>query len=160
LTPTPTRTDKELFADLCIAEFQLWPYVASVKRLGQPLAGRAQPLLVYLKQAAQAKRFTDAAKQLRRLSDPAVQEWVFINPNLTKAEATAAYQVRVQRRLAQQRLRESGNHVQPSSVRAPLSDDHAMLSDTRSANTNSSPRLNPLTDLFLPPAVTLPKPTA
>jgi hypothetical protein len=155
--PTPTRTDKELFADLCIAEFQLQPDVVSVKRLGQPLAGRVQPLLVYLKQAAQAKRLTDAAKQLRRSSDPTVRERVFINANLTKAEAAAAYQVRVQRRLAQQRLR-----GQPSSVRAPppLSDDHAMLSDTRSANTNSSPRLNPLADSFLPPAVTLPKPTA
>jgi hypothetical protein len=153
--PTPTRTDKELFADLCIAEFQLQPDVVSVKRLGQPLAGRVQPLLVYLKQAAQAKRLTDAAKQLRRSSDPTVRERVFINANLTKAEAAAAYQVRVQMRLAQQRLR-----GQPSSVRAPLSDDHAKLSDTQSAITNSSPRLNPLADSFLPPAVTLPKPTA
>jgi hypothetical protein len=118
LAPTPTRTDMELFANMCVAEFQLQPDVVSVKRLGQPQAGRAQPLLVYLKQAARSKRLTDAAKQLRRSSDPAVRGQVFINPNPTKAKAAAAYQVRVQRRLALQRQRESGNRGQPSSVQA------------------------------------------
>jgi hypothetical protein len=92
--PTPTRTDKELFADLCIAEFQLQPDVVSVKRLGQPLAGRVQPLLVYLKQAAQAKRLTDAAKQLRRSSDPTVRERVFINANLVHSQMSAGSVVR------------------------------------------------------------------
>ena len=142
-----TSPDTELFSNLCVAEFQMRPDIVSVKRRGQPRIGRVQPLLVHLKQTNQAKMLIDAARQLRSSSDPVVWERVFINPNLTKAEAAAAYQVRVQRRLAQQRRREGGNHSQPSTVQA-------LRSDTLSVDANSASLLNPLADSFSPPVVT------
>ena len=92
-----------MFTTLCVKEFQFEPQIAAVKRLGHAQAGRIQPLLVHLKQADQAKQLIDNAKKLRWSSDVITRDNVFINPNLTRAEALAAYEVRVQRRLAAQR---------------------------------------------------------
>jgi hypothetical protein len=61
---------------------------------------------VHLKNVDQAKLLASNAKKLRLSSDPVIKDKVFINPNLTRAEAAAAYQVRVQRRLALQHRNE------------------------------------------------------
>ena len=145
LVPVSTGPDTELFSNLCVAEFQMRPDIVSVKRLGQPRIGRVQPLLVHLKQTDQAKMLIDVARQLRSSSDPVVQERIFISSNLTNAEAAAAYQVRVQRLLAQQRRREGGNHSQPSTAQALRSSP---------VDANSASLLNPLADSFSPPVVT------
>lgn len=151
LVPVSISTDSDLFANLCITEFKTRPDIVSVKRLGQPQVGRVQPLLVHLKRADQAKTLIDAAKLLRRSSDPAVREKVFIGPNLTKAEAAAAYQVRVQRRQAQRRRRESSNHSQTTTIPVLPSADQDAQSGGLPANTDSALPLNPLADSFPPP---------
>jgi hypothetical protein len=96
----------ELFANLCTTELQVQPDIISAKRLGHLQAGKIQPILVHLKQADQAKKLISKAKLLRRSSNSVVREQVFINLNLTKAEAATAYQIREQRRLAQQQRRQ------------------------------------------------------
>jgi hypothetical protein len=106
LAPKETMPDMELFANLCTTELQVQPDIISAKRLGHLQAGKIQPILVHLKQADQAKKLISKAKLLRRSSNSVVREQVFINPNLTKAEAAAAYQIREQRRLAQQQRRQ------------------------------------------------------
>jgi hypothetical protein len=63
------------------------PDVVSAKRLGRSQVGKIQPLLVYLKQADQAQQLINSAKRLHHSANPAVRDKVFINPNLTKAEA-------------------------------------------------------------------------
>ena len=146
LAPTVTTPDSELFTTLCSTEFHFHPNIASTKRLGRVMEGRIQPLLVYLKQSEQAKQLVASAKQLRRSSDPVTKEKVFINPNLTRAEAAAAYQVRVQRRSVLQRRNERFTGANGSV--------------TRSSNTNNLPQtdhtdrpLNPNADSFNPAPV-------
>ena len=51
-----------------------------------------------MRQNAQAQQLISSAKQLRQSSDSAVRDHVYINPDLTRAEAEAAYQLRLQRR--------------------------------------------------------------
>ena len=102
LPPVAGKGDNKLFVDLCSSELNLMPDVVSVKRIGHA-QGKIQPLLVYLKLADEVKKIINSAKLLRRSSVPAIRESVYINPNLTKAEAIAAYQVRVQRRVQNQR---------------------------------------------------------
>jgi hypothetical protein len=107
LEPAAGNPDTELFASLCLAEFAIKPDVVSAKRLGHSQTGKVQPLLVYLKQPDQAQQLINSAKRLRHSSEPAVRDRVFINQNLTKAEAAAAYQLRVQRRQAMLRRQQS-----------------------------------------------------
>jgi hypothetical protein len=87
------------------AEFKLTPNIISTKTSRQYSTRQNSTQLVYLKQTDQAKQLISNAKLLRRSSNPATKDRVFINPNLTRAEASAAYQVRAQRRLAQQQRR-------------------------------------------------------
>jgi len=48
-------SDRDLVVRLCTGEFGQSPDIAFTKRLGRQLPGKVQPLLVYLKQSAQAK---------------------------------------------------------------------------------------------------------
>jgi hypothetical protein len=107
MPPVVGKVDQKLFVDLCSSELNLMPNVVSVKRIGHA-QGKIQPLLVFLKEADEVKKIISSAKLLRRSSVPAIRDSVYINQNFTKAEAVAAYQVRVQRRLQKQR-RENGN---------------------------------------------------
>jgi hypothetical protein len=78
--------DKTLVVDLCQSELDISPDIITTKRLGKPVPGRAQPLLVTFRQVEQAKRIINLAKSLRRSSNPTIRQHVFINRNLTKAE--------------------------------------------------------------------------
>ena len=67
-------------------------------------------LLVVCKSADCVADVLACAKLLRNSADPEIKRMVFINPNLTKAEARAAYELRCERRLLAQR-RASQRHV-------------------------------------------------
>ena len=103
LPPSDVRPDQNAVIDLCRREFNEVADVVHCKRLGKPIAGRVQPLLVVLKTAAQAVRIISAAKNLRQSTDPHTCQHVYIAANLTKAEARAAYEVRCERRQAAER---------------------------------------------------------
>ena len=103
LQPTPSRPDKSLFTDLCSAKFDIQPDIVSLKRIGHPRPDKIQPLLVTLRKVDQAQRLTSDARQLRKSTNAAVRNNIFINPNLTRAEAEAAYQARMHRRQAAQK---------------------------------------------------------
>jgi hypothetical protein len=98
LRPSQTVSDAELFKNLCFSELGIQPDIIKLKRLGSLHAEKVQPILVIMRQNAQAQQLISSAKQLRRSSDPAVRDHVYINPDLTRAEAEAAYQLRLQRR--------------------------------------------------------------
>lgn len=106
LERSTTQSDEASFAALCINELHIQSTqqsIVSSKRLGHPIEGKIQPLMIIMKQADQAQQIIESAKLLRKSSDPSIRDRVFINPHMTKAEAAAAYQVRLQRRLALQR---------------------------------------------------------
>jgi hypothetical protein len=89
------------------------------------LPGKTRPLLVALKSVDQAKHIISSARQLRQSDNSQVRDSVYINPNLTKAEAAAAYQLRTQRRLAAQR------RTQQLTANRPQQDQHS--TDTAAA---------------------------
>jgi hypothetical protein len=153
LAPVTTKSDTELFTSLCTSEYNFHPSVASVKRLGRQVMGKTQPLLVHLKQTDQAQKLIGSAKKLRQSADPIIRESVFINPNLTRAEAAAAYQLRAQRRLAhQQRIaRNSGANsgVNSTSSRNNNNDDINPMQNLLCSDSGLSP-LNPLANAFKP----------
>ena len=108
ISPTSTLTDTQIVFKLCSEELAVQPDIIQVRRLGHDVAGRIQPLLVVLRQASQAQQLLCCARDLRKSSNPDVKN-VYINPNLTPAEAAAAYELRVQRRLSTQRRRVAGS---------------------------------------------------
>jgi hypothetical protein len=152
LASSSNTTDAEQFTDLCTREFNVRPDIIHTKRLGRLQTGRIQPLLVHLKQADQTNKLIKSAKQLRHSTDQEVREKVYINPNLTKAEAVAAYQIRTQRRLLQQRTQQpkhEGNaQPQPSSETDYLTTSNAALP------------LNPSAGPFIPSSTTSSKPSS
>jgi hypothetical protein len=96
----PDHSDMEVIDNLCYSEFGIRSAVTSTKRLGNVIDGRIQPVLVVVKSADTAKEIILCAKSLRRSPDPAIRDHVYINANLSKAEARAAYDQRCRRRLA------------------------------------------------------------
>jgi len=88
-----------MFAYLCKEEFKIQPDIIITKRLRRAEPTKIRPLLIVTRKAEQAH----AASDIDGETTPQVIEFncsrqVFINRNLTKAEAEAAYCVRVQRR--------------------------------------------------------------
>jgi hypothetical protein len=105
LLPSPSFTDQQIVTDLCSNEFNLQVNIASTKRLGKTSASlsssstKTQPLLVNLKNPDHTKTIISSARRLRQSTASVIRDNVFINPNLTKAEAAAAYELRCRRRL-------------------------------------------------------------
>lgn len=98
LMAKPNITDKESVSQLCNDEFSFSPSIVYCKRLGEVKPGITQPILVALKITTEATDIIARARTLRRSSDPYVKAHVYINPNLTKPEAHAAYLVRCRRK--------------------------------------------------------------
>jgi len=117
----PTQSpDHEIKAvvELLASEFdwdnELWPgvSVARCRRLGKPQEGKCQPLLVTLDSQIQAEFYIKNARELRNSSQAEVRNNVFINPDLTQAEARAAYELRQRRKQRRQESdsKSQGNH--------------------------------------------------
>jgi regulator of replication initiation timing len=115
-TQSPDHETKAV-VELLASEFdwdrELWPGVSVVRcrRLGQPQEGKCQPLLVTLDTQMQAEFYIKNARELRNSSQSEVRKNVFINPDLTQAEARAAYELRQRRK---QRRQESDSKRQGS----------------------------------------------
>ena len=108
-----SNVEHEQFQSMCDAEFDIKPNVITTKRLGRPQMGKIQPLLVVVQQVDHTQQLIANARQLRQSSNETVRKRVYINPNLTRAEAEAAYRVRVQRREAtKRRLDQPTQHLQ------------------------------------------------
>jgi len=77
--------------------------VTVCRRLGRKDNDRIQPLLVTCSNAADVQFILDNAKRLRRSNYCLVRYQIYINPDLTKAEAAAAFEIRQKRRAARAR---------------------------------------------------------
>lgn len=116
------RSDNSIVSELCSNEFNIQVDIANTKRLGKssssPSSAIIQPLLVNVRNTDHAKLIISSARQLRRSSVPLIRDNVFINPNLTKAEASAAYEMRCRHREAVNRRSTAG---QPATVQTAQS---------------------------------------
>jgi hypothetical protein len=91
--------DGEFIEALLQNEFDYKPVIKKCFRLGKPLSGKIQPILITLQSKDQADFIASHAKQLRKSKNAYVQDKIFINRDLTKAQAAFEYEARCSRRL-------------------------------------------------------------
>jgi len=118
-----TETDRDLANNLFSTEFGEQPNIVHSRRLGKRNAttGRkARPLLVSFDNPQIAEHYITNAKLLRNSENEMVRDHVFINKDLTKAQAQAAYELRCQRRAAAAQRRNNNDHQSSSSSTAPM----------------------------------------
>lgn len=129
---------KKLLTD----EFQQHFDVVKCRRLGRQQDGRIQPLLVTLDTETQATFVTRSARLLRQSNNEAVRSSIYINADLTRAEAFSAYQTRCDRRRRVTR--------QPPSSGAQLSPPSAPPPSIQLLQPPSSAAQSPAADATVP----------
>ena len=92
-------SDAVQFAELCSSEFNIQPTIRSTVRLGKVIEGKIQPLLVTLNSSIEVDNLIKRANLLRFSRSPQVRDRIYLNRHMTRAEALAAYNARVFRRL-------------------------------------------------------------
>ena len=128
--------------------------VVKCRRLGRQLPSKIQPLLVTLESDKGAQFLIQSAKRLRQSSDDYTRKSVFINPDVTKAEAFAAYQARCERRQRAAKTTSSTTPVGPSTghhtTTRPASAAAAPVA-TSSSSSTSTDTSSPSPPPSLPP---------
>lgn len=79
--------DKNTVEKLLIGEFSLLTTIVKCRRLGRKLDGKIQPILVAMPSVAEAECLIYDAKRLSKWTNENVKSSLFINADLTKAEA-------------------------------------------------------------------------
>jgi len=116
-------TDGNLVSTLFSGEFGEHPTIVHSQRLGKPRSTTGQkprPLLVSFDSSHTSERFVTYAKVLRNSTNAVVRYHVYINKDLTKAQAQAAYELRCKRRAAAVRRRDKHSQPTPSSEDLPV----------------------------------------
>ena len=92
--------DKTVVTELCEQYFTMKPLITDKDciRLGQPRLDRPRRLLVRFRSEDTAQTVLRNARKLRASTDSHVSQSVFINPDLSREAAQAAYERRQQRR--------------------------------------------------------------
>ena len=96
--PQQDNDDRRCAGKLLCEEFGVTMNIIRCQRLGRVQSNRAQPLLVVLPSTADSEYFIKNARRLRESSNTFTKSSVFINADMTRAEALAAYQHRCRRR--------------------------------------------------------------
>jgi len=133
--------DKYLIVELIEKEFNLQPIIKQCKRLGKVVNNKSQNLLVTLESIDHVKTILSDAKQLRKSHNHFVRENVYINADLTKAEASVAYEERCRRRL--QRAGRTKQQQQP--LQQQHSDGNAPLGVSKPQLNATVPEFQPTT---------------
>ena len=99
LLTVPGVSDRDVVSALVETEYGFIPHITYFRRLGRVQPGRIRQLLVTM-QHDEASWLIDHARYLRKSDEAYVQNSVYINADLTCAEALAAYEIRCRRRQA------------------------------------------------------------
>jgi hypothetical protein len=156
-----TNKDEDMVCNLIEHEFNFRPSIQLCRRLGKVVIDKTQNLLVTLKSEDQVKTILLNAKQLRSSANSFVRINTFINADLTKAEATAAYEDRCHRRLQREERasRQQQQSLQANSrprVNASSVRSHTEVAGGSSSSNNTSTQLNASVPDFLPASMMLP----
>jgi hypothetical protein len=129
--PVSESPDNVLVENLCQEEFRLSVKILSCKRIGRQYQDKPCSLLVYVHSCEQAQAVISSAKLLRKSSKATVRTCIFINPNLTKAEAKAQYELRQRRRRTNEGARRG---IEPAQSRiSDAAGDHTLMPSTSEA---------------------------
>jgi hypothetical protein len=139
--------DREFIEALLQIELDYKPVIKKCFRLGKPLSGKIQPILITLQSKDQADFIASHAKQLRKSKNVYVQDKIFLNRDLTKAQAAVEYEAQCSRRLraasshqghqGQSRLSAAVNDSQPVTSISPVNQDIVLLSSSLSTTASS-----------------------
>jgi hypothetical protein len=101
LVPRADTDDADTFLEICESHLTIRPVVIRqrCRRLGKPIVGKVQPLLIVLDREEAVQELLHSASKLRHADDDIIRNHVYINADLTPAERQAAYEQR-------QRIRE------------------------------------------------------
>jgi hypothetical protein len=127
LPPVHSISDEQAVGQLIEGELHYRPTINKCRRLGKSIPGKTQPLLVTLKSDDQVEFIMAKAKTLRQSKVAAIRDHVFINRDMTRAQATAEYEARSRRRA--ERLARSARHPgrSPTAASTSLSGRQAPL---------------------------------
>ena len=143
LHPVQGTTDKEVFLSLCDLEFGFRPTLISCRRIGRTsVEGRVRPLLVTLPTAGDASNLLGYGRQLRFSTSDYNRENVYLNPDMTKQEAKAAYDERVRRRQAKAGRASAHQHTDDQRRRNQPARRSATLPHTSAATAMVDPNGN------------------
>jgi len=92
----PNDDIRKAIEQLYEKELNMQPCIRSWRQLGRRVEGKVQPILVSLHTVDEAASVISKAMQLRKSADSRVKSQVYINPDLTKAQSAAAYELRCQ----------------------------------------------------------------
>ena len=127
--------------------------VVKCRRLGQEQGGKVLPVLVTLSSETEASFVTQNARRLRQSNNETVRRSIYINPDLTRAEAFTAYQNRCERREREAKRKKSDQ--QKSSSTTPPAAPVSGPPPTSTAGANFvMPMFQPTTSMFVPGAST------
>ena len=92
--------DSTVVSELFERDLSLKPQIerTACRRVGKLVDGRPRKLLVTLRSAESATEILKNANKLRSSSNSKIKDFVFINRDLSKEEAKAAYDLRVKKR--------------------------------------------------------------
>ena len=146
--------DLSVFASFCERNLPIKPAIDRCLRVGKTLPGKVQPLLVVLKNENAVTELLNCAPRLRKSTDEAVKS-VFINHDLTVAQALAAYQLRAARRSQRQQTTtttvEQSRLYDGSSTGTILADCELSVNAANSV-VQSDPELSANASVFVPTA--------
>jgi hypothetical protein len=136
LKPCEGFSDPELFLQLCEENLSSKPSIRNdrCRRLGKVQPGKIQPLLVALTSEDAATELLGCSSQLRKSNDVLVRSTVYINADLTPAEALAAWELRSKRR-----ERKARSEQQIADGNAVSSENPLLHADTNSKLSVSAP---------------------
>ena len=126
--PSSRSSDQDLTRDLFVSHLGLdaatLPAIKSVRRVGKVMADKPRLLIVGLTREEEVDIIMKSANNLRNSIDPVLRNSVFINRDLTKAEAKAAYELRQRnklRKLNPSRVHEDGRSMDTLPVQQGIS---------------------------------------
>jgi len=110
--------DVDSFSNLCETCLPVKPAVIRhrCRRLGRKVEGKVRPFLVSLSSESSAAELLQCARLLRQTSDA---DGIYINADLTPAEALAAFQAREKRRARRSTGSESPSTTSPATSSVP-----------------------------------------
>lgn len=137
--------DKAAVTQLLSDEFNVTPSVVKCRRLGKQTPSKVRPLLVVLSSPQEAGSFIRRAKLLRNSPNDHTRQHVFVNADITKAEALAAYQTRCERRARAAQNGSTGGRQRPLDPlpAAPVSGGPARNPTTTAGGTSTRPTAPP-----------------
>jgi len=112
--------------------------VTSTRRLGRQQSDRIQPLLATCSNVDDAQFILNNSRRLRKSANSLVRGQVYVNPDLTKAEASAAFEMRQRRRAARARNSHQNQHPSSHALNANAAPFQASSLSTQPASMNTS----------------------